>query len=406
MAKLTEYTEALQFVLANTRKIKTIAVDLSDSLGYFLAQNIFANSDLPRFTSSAADGYIVKMDDVKDANEDNPVTLPFKGEIKAGDFSKVKLKRGETYRIFTGAPIPQGAESVVMKEFTNQNGDKVIFKTSTKHGDNVRYKGEEFKKGDKAIATNTFISPAVVGLLATFGIRKVKVFQKPKVAVLVTGNELVQIDKKIKPGQIYDSNFYTLSSALKEMDIDAINLGIVKDDKNDLLKKISIGLESADILLVSGGISVGEYDYVQDIFDELRVKKIFWRIAMKPGKPTYFGVKGKKLVFGLPGNPVASLLVFSRLVKPAIQKVMGKLEHKLIILFARLEHDLKKRSKRLEFVRAKLNTSENGELTVSATKGQDSHMLGGMVEANCLIYFPIEMELLNKGTKVKVELIH
>ncbi|MFH2003381.1 MAG: gephyrin-like molybdotransferase Glp, partial [Bacteroidota bacterium] len=379
---------------------------LMESLGCALAENIFTKTPIPIFDSSAVDGYGVKVSDIRNASKENPVVMKLVGEIKAGDSSKLKLSRGECVRILTGAPVPLSIEAVVMKEFTNQNGDKIIFKTSTKHGDNVRYKGEEFKKGDKAIATNTFISPAVVGLLATFGIRKVKVFQKPKVAVLVTGNELVQIDKKIKPGQIYDSNFYTLSSALKEMDIDAINLGIAKDDKNDLLKKISVGLESADILLVSGGISVGEYDYVQDIFDELRVKKIFWRIAMKPGKPTYFGVKGKKLVFGLPGNPVASLLVFSRLVEPAIQKVMGKLEHKPIILFARLEHDLKKRSKRLEFVRAKLNTTENGELTVSATKGQDSHMLGGMVEANCLIYFPMEMELLNKGTKVKVELIH
>ncbi|MBU1297653.1 MAG: molybdopterin molybdotransferase MoeA [Bacteroidetes bacterium] len=403
---MIQYHEAQKLIEEHTKTLQPVKLPLMESLGCALAENIFTKTPIPIFDSSAVDGYGVKVSDIRNASKENPVVMKLVGEIKAGDSSKLKLSRGECVRILTGAPVPLSIEAVVMKEFTNQNGDKIIFKTSTKHGDNVRYKGEEFKKGDKAIATNTFISPAVVGLLATFGIRKVKVFQKPKVAVLVTGNELVQIDKKIKPGQIYDSNFYTLSSALKEMDIDAINLGIAKDDKNDLLKKISVGLESADILLVSGGISVGEYDYVQDIFDELRVKKIFWRIAMKPGKPTYFGVKGKKLVFGLPGNPVASLLVFSRLVEPAIQKVMGKLEHKPIILFARLEHDLKKRSKRLEFVRAKLNTTENGELTVSATKGQDSHMLGGMVEANCLIYFPMEMELLNKGTKVKVELIH
>jgi molybdopterin molybdotransferase len=402
---LIDYHSALRLVLKYFKHLGTKLVNIENALGSFLAQDIFAVSDLPRFTSSAVDGFGVKIVDLKNANDKNHVALKLVGEIKAGDTSKIKIKQVECLRILTGAPIPVGVEAVVMKEFTKQAGIIISFYTSAYSGENFRYKGEEFKKETIILNQHTQISPAVVGILASLGIKKVRIYKKPRVAILVTGNELVAIGKKLKYGQIFDSNFFTLSSALKQLDIDVINLGIAKDNKAELLNKIKLGLSKSDVLLVSGGISVGEYDYVQEIFDNLKIKKIFWRIAIKPGKPTYFGIKEKKLIFGLPGNPVASLLIINQIIKPAIRKMMGEKKHQPIILYAKLGKELKKRSGRLELVRGLLRANSKSELIVTPSKGQGSHMLGGMIDANCLIHFPMETSILKKNSKVKVELV-
>jgi molybdopterin molybdotransferase len=237
------------------------------------------------------------------------------------------------------------------------------------------------------------------------GYKKINVYEKPRVALLITGNELIPLGNKLKPGQIYDSNYYTLSSSLRNIGIDTINLGIVKDDKKDLLAKVQDGLNKSDVLIVSGGISVGEYDFVQEIFNKLKIRKVFWRIAVKPGKPTYFGIKGKKLVFGLPGNPVASLIIFNQLIIPALKKMMGEKNHTSLLLSARLDTTIKKTSGRLELVRGIMSTDQLGELIVKPSKRQGSHMLSGLVNANCLIYFPSQLSQLSEGSKVKVELL-
>ncbi|MDI6767279.1 MAG: molybdopterin molybdotransferase MoeA [Bacteroidota bacterium] len=402
---LIDYHSALRLVLKHSSHLGAEVANIEDALGSFLAQDVIALADLPRFTSSAVDGYGVKIADLINVDDKNPAALKLVGEIKAGDSSKIKIQRGECLRILTGAPIPSGVDAVVMKEFTKQDEIIISFYTSANLGDNFRNKGEEFRKGKIILEKYTQINPAVVGLLASLGIKKIRIHKKPRVAVLVTGNELVEIGKKLKFGQIYDSNFYSLSSSLKQMDIDIINLGIAKDNKVELLKKVRLGLKISDLLLVSGGISVGEYDYVQEIFDKLKIKKIFWRIAIKPGKPTYFGTIGKKLIFGLPGNPVASLLIFNQIVKPAIRKMMGEIKHQPIILFAKLDEELKKRSGRLELVRGILREDSKSEIIVAPTKRQGSHMLGGMIDANCLIYFPMDKSVLKKGSIVKVVLM-
>lgn len=399
------FEKAIKLVLANTSQMKTENLSLKKSLGCFLAQDLKANTDLPRFTASAADGYVVKINDVKNASEKYPVSLPLRGEIKAGDFVNVSLKQGETYRILTGAPIPKNVDAVVMKEFTEQIEGNIFFKSPTGIGQNIRYQGEEYKKGAKIISRGTFINPIVIGAIASLGKTDVKVYRKPKVAILVTGNELVPLGKKLKQGQIYDSNFYTLDSALRQMCINAINLGIAQDEKNSLYKKIKSGIETVDVLLVSGGISVGEYDFVQEIFNQLKIKKIFWRVAIKPGKPTYFGVKGGKLVFGLPGNPVASFVTFHQFVKPALKIMMGGIEFKSKLLNATIDQDLKKKSRRLEFVRGILDYSDSGDLHVTPISGRGSHMLGSMAAADCLILFPKDLDKIERGNRVQISLI-
>lgn len=399
---MIEFEQAIQLIIQNTPLKKTEQVGIEQSLDCFLAQDVLANTDLPRFTSSAADGYAVKVNDVKNANKKYPVSLPLRGEIKAGDFVNVSHKQGETYRILTGAPIPKNVDAVVMKEFTEQIGEDILFKTSAEIGQNIRYQGEEFKKGSIILPHTTLINPAVVGALASLGIRMIKVYKRPKVALLVTGNELVPLGKKLKHGQIYDSNYHTLSSALRQMDIQAINLGIAKDDKVSLSRKIKSGIAKADVLIVSGGISVGEYDYVQEIFEKFSVKKIFWRVAIKPGKPTYFGVKGRKLVFGLPGNPVASSVTFHQFVKPTLIKMMGGRDDKQPLLTANINSELKKKSRRLEFVRGVLKYSDTGDLHVTPIAERGSHMLGSFAKANCLIHFPKDEEILLKGSYVTI----
>jgi molybdopterin molybdotransferase len=404
--KPIDYNIALRLVLENTRRLKSEVIGIEDALGLFLAQDVFAVSDLPRFTSSAVDGYGVKVSDVLKTNRKNPITLKLIGEIKAGDVPKIRMKQNGTLRILTGAPIPNGVEAVVMKEDTECVGKNILFTSSAKFNENIRCKGEEFKKGAKIISSGSELNPAAVGVLASLGISKIKVYKIPTVSVLVTGNELVPLGKKLTTGQIHDSNYFTLSSSLRQIGIEANNLGIANDDKKDLLTKVQKGLSESDVLIVSGGISVGEFDFVQEIFNQLKIKKIFWRIAIKPGKPTFFGIKGRKLIFGLPGNPVASLLIFNQFVKPALKKMMGEKNNNPLILTATLDSNIKKSPGRLELVRGILSADESGTLTVTPSKLRGSHMLGGMVDANCLIYFPKQLSQLNAGSKVKVELMN
>lgn len=403
--KPIDYNKALRLVLKNTGRLKSEVVSIEDALGLYLAENVFALSDLPRFTSSAVDGYGIKVSDVLTASRKNPIALKLIGEIKAGDYCRKRLKQNETIRILTGAPIPNGVEAVVMKESTECVGKNILFTSTAKYDENIRFKEEEFRKGDKIIPSGFELNPAGVGVLASLGISKIKVYKKPTVSVLVTGNELVPLGKKLTTGQIHDSNYFTLSSSLRQIGLEANNLGIAKDDKRDLLAKVRKGLSESEVLLVSGGISVGEYDYVQEIFNQLKIKKIFWRIAIKPGKPTFFGIKGRKLIFGLPGNPVASLLIFNQLVRPAMKKMMGEKDNNPLVLTATLDAPLKKSPGRLELVRGILSADERGKLTVTPSKLRGSHMLGGMVNANCLIYFMEKLSRLNAGSKVKVELL-
>jgi len=395
------YDEALANVLEKVQPLGTEILPLDALLGHVLAEPVRAPHDMPLFDNSAVDGYGVIYADVAGASSEKPVALRYSGTVQAGDFSENALQKGETVKILTGAPVPPGVEAVVMQEFTHQMNGQLQIPKSIQHGDNIRFRGEEFKQGDVVLAENQTITPPVVGLLASLGLTSAVTYRKPKVAVVVTGNELVPPGQPLAPGQIYESNSYSLIAALKSLGCEPVTVRCVADSLAETTAILGEALAQADVLITSGGVSVGEFDWVKEAAQALDVQTRFWKVAIKPGKPVFFGTKGEKLIFGLPGNPVAVMLTFQLFVKPALLKMQGNASDSSCMLKARLLKDLRKRPERLDFVRGKLGRDDQG-LTALPVSGQGSHMLGGLAQADCLLPFALEASELPAGTWVDV----
>lgn len=403
------YDEALSIILANSNPIGIKSLKLTKATSYVLAKDILAKYNIPFFNNSAVDGFGIRTSDIINSSSESPVKLRLIGTVQAGDLPSIKLLPETTIKILTGAPIPDDVEAVVMKEYTKEIGNYVYFYKGASKWENIRREGEEFRIGSRVLSQGTLITPPVIGLLATLGYNKCSAYLKPKISIIVTGNELVKPGKKLPKGKIYESNSYALVSALNELGIYDLNIVLVKDDKKLIKKQLKKALRSSDVVITVGGISVGDYDFVKDIVSSLQVKTLFTKIAIKPAKPNYFGTFAKKrqikkLVFGLPGNPVSALVSFQQLIKPAILKIMGARSFIPFKTKAILTETLSKKPGRLEFVRGKVE-QKNGDLLVQPTKGQGSHMLGGIANANCLIYFPQEQKSLSKGEKVNVEFL-
>jgi molybdopterin molybdotransferase len=310
----------------------------------------------------------------------------------------------------TGAPIPKGADSVVMVEDTEKvsglgpqaSGKKEyvrIFR-EVKKGENARYAGEDVRKGEAVIRKGDILKSGYIGMLASLGVSKIKVYRKPKAAILATGDELVEINQRLVPGKIRNSNAYSLYSQVIRAGAFPILLGIARDEKEDLRSKIKKGLK-ADMLLVSGGISVGDYDFVKDVLGELGTQMKFWRVAMKPGKPLAFGMMGKISVFGLPGNPVSSMVTFEQFVRPALLKMAGAREIFRFHLPAIFREDFQKKKGLRYFLRVVLE-NKNGTLYASLTGPQGSGILKSMVLANGIMELPEELENLRPGDTAQV----
>ncbi len=405
---MISFDEALKLVLKNTTPIGKQKIKLKDSGGYVLAEDIKAKFNIPLFDNSAVDGFGVKVSDIKDASAELPVELDLIGTIRAGDSGKILITPGTTVKILTGAIIPDSVEAVVMKEFCLEASNKILIKKSAMKWGNIRREGEEFCKGKEVVCMGKQITPPVIGLLASLGYSSFYVYKKPKVSIIVTGSELVKPGKKRLPGKIYESNSYSLIACLKELGIENISLFFAKDKKQIITKQVQKAISTSDVIITVGGVSVGDYDFVKEVLYELGIKTYFTTVAIKPAKPNYFGTcikkNKKKIVFGLPGNPVSSLVSYHQLIKPALLKMMGQINKSSFHVKAQLESDLKKKTNRLEFVRA-VAEQKNGSLIVEPTKGQGSHMLGGIAEANCLIHFPRDKDLIHKGQNVEIELI-
>ncbi len=399
---MIDFHEAQKLIEEQTKPLNAIKLPLMETLGFTLAQNIFAKHPIPIFDSSAVDGFAVNVNELHLSSTKNPVSLKVQGVIQAGDTQKYSLKKNHTFKIFTGALVPRNINAIVMKEDVEEIDGAVSIKRLPNVGENIRPRGEEFKKGELVLSSGTIITPPVVGLLASLGYAFVKVYRKPKVSVIVTGNELKKYYEPIKLGQIRDSNLPSLLAALQSLGIQAEYLMSVKDQKSEIKKAIQKALKKSDLVITSGGVSVGDYDFIRDVCSDLGIKTVFWRVAIKPGKPLFFGTEGKKLIFGVPGNPVAALLSFYLFIKPTLLRMMGRTEKQNLVQTAILKNDLRKKAGRLEFVRGILNKKTDDELVVDATKGQDSNMLGGLAKADCLIHFPKEKEILKRGTKVTI----
>lgn len=409
------YDEALAAVLKHaSRRTSVERIPLEEAVGRVLAEDAMARFDVPLFDQSAVDGFAVRSVEFVNASSDTPVALRVASTVRAGDSIQPRIRAGHAVKIMTGGRVPPDADAIVMKESCEELDAGVTVRAAVSTGNNIRYKGEEFRKGARVLVKGTRITPPVIGLLATFGHAAVRVYQKPRVTLLVTGSELIKPGDRLRPGKIYDSNSYALSAACTELGIECRRIRL-KDEASALRKAVSVALQSSDIVLTAGGVSVGEYDLLKDIFADLGVKEIFWGVAIKPGKPCYFGTWKKSchsakqkrpvLVFGLPGNPVAALLCFHQLVEPAIHQLMGQIPAVRITLPARIQGQHSKRGNRLEWLRGSV-TRVNGSLSVVPVEGQGSHMLGGLAQANCLIAFPRDRQILDEGESVDVEVLN
>jgi len=400
---LISVEEALNTILPHIKVLGTERVTIQNSLGAILSEDICAPFNVPPLDNSAMDGYAVKASDIEGASKQNPAKLKISGELPAGYISKDLLKKGEALRIMTGAPVPEGADTVVMQEDTRaENGAVEIF-SNISAGTNIRKAGEDIAEGQLLFEKGTRIRPAHIGTLASIKKALVSVYQRPRVAILSTGDELVDLDGDLTGGKIVSSNTYSLFTLVAENGGIPVNLGIGRDTKEALKEKFLEGLNS-DIILSSGGVSVGDYDFVKDVLQELGLDMKFWKVSMRPGQPLAFGMINEKPAFGLPGNPVSVMVSFEQFVRPAIRKMMGykKLFRPLITGTAIEEVKIRKGKK--HFIRCVIKI-EDGQYTVSTTGAQGSGMLTSMAAANGLMVIPEDRDCINPGDTVKVQVL-
>lgn len=396
--------EALNAILEKVSVLEAEEVHILEAPGKALAQDIYSPNEIPPFTNSAMDGYAVIAGDTYGASKEKPVVLEIIEDLPAGAVPSKKITGGKTAKIMTGAVLPEGADSVVMVEETESADGRVKIFSSVAKDENIRLAGEDVKKDSLVLKKGTYIKPAVVGMLASLGFSKVKAVRKPKVAVIATGDELIEPGERLTPGKIRNSNSYSISAQVLQLGAEPLNLGIARDNPEYIEKKIREGLLKSDILITSAGVSVGEYDFVKDVMKKIGVEPVFWRIAMRPGKPLSFGIYEKKPVFGLPGNPTSSMISFDQFVRPAILKMAGFSDFKRRYVMAVLKEDIKKRKDLRHFIRVILS-EEKGEWTAATTGPQGSGILTSMVLANGLLILPEELEIARAGTKLPVQLI-
>ncbi|MFN3821278.1 MAG: gephyrin-like molybdotransferase Glp [bacterium] len=400
------FNKALETILDNASPIDVETIPVNRAIGRYLALEINAPFPLPLFDNSAVDGYGIRCQGFTRASISQPIPIKVVGDIPAGSFLNVTLGEREAVKIFTGAPIPDDVEAVVMREEV-ENSDPPAIKRPISPGENIRRKGEEFKEGDRILPVSSPINPASVGLISSLGIKSVSVFKKPRIALIVTGNEIVRGRKKLRIGEIYDANAPALISALKFLNLQPQVVEYILDDIQQTIAALKKALTIADVVIVSGGVSAGDWDLVGVALERVGVHKLFHKVAMKPGKPNWFGItdeKPPKLVFGLPGNPVSALISYHQLVKPALLKIMGSSQPRPLLFTAFIQSEVTKKDRRREFLRAKLSY-QNGYWSVTPFKHQSSHMLGGMTLADSLIHFPEHLEHLSPGDKVQVQFL-
>jgi molybdopterin molybdotransferase len=395
--------EALDRILSHIRPLGFEKVSLLDSLGRAIAEDIYAKRNIPPLDNSAMDGYAVRWEDVRNASQDHPIRLEVIEDLPAGFISTRTLEKGKTIRIMTGAPVPKGADTIIpVEESKKEDGFTLIFKAAVL-GENIRKSGEDVKQGDRVIFKGDTIRPAEVGMLASVGRSFVNVFQRPLVAILCTGDELVDVDGDVDEVKIVSSNSYTLGAQVKECGAIHLQLGIAKDRKEEIAEKLRQGIR-ADVLISSAGVSVGDYDFVKDVLKDLGMEMVFWKVAMRPGQPLAFGTIGGKPVFGLPGNPVSSMISFEQFVRPSLLKMMGHRQLFRPVIEAILKEEIRKMTGRRYFIRGTVSFEKN-QYFVTTTGVQGSGILRSMVRANGLIVIPEDQEMVRAGEKVTVQLL-
>ncbi len=396
--------EAQDAILPHIPRLGRERVHIMAALGRVLAEDVVASRPIPPWANSAMDGYAVRAADLVAVSGENPATLRVVAELQAGFESSRAVGTGEVIRIMTGAPIPEGADAVVMVELTEPGGEgEVRILESVPKGEAIRPAGEDVMAGERVFEAGSRLGPAAIAMLASIGRAQVLVNQRPRVAILATGEELIDLDQEPGVGQIYNSNSYALAAQVREAGGEPVILGIARDNAEDLELRLREGL-SADVILTSGGVSVGDFDLVKNTLGDLGNEMHFWRVRMKPGKPMAFGTLSGKPIFGLPGNPVSTMVSFELFVRPALLKMQGHAGLHRPKVEARLLHSLKKSPERRHYVRA-VTSFEGGEWTARAIEAQGSNIIHSMLRANSLILFPEYETDLPAESRVQVILL-
>ena len=395
--------EAIEQILQTIKPLGLERINLLDALGRVLGEDVTAGRNIPPKDNSAMDGYALRFQDTLGASLNNPAVLEVIEDIPAGAIPQKSIAAGQSARIMTGAPLPEGANAVMKMEETEKDGQKVKIKAEAQDGQDIRRSGEDVREGELVVPKGSIVRPAAIGMLASLGRSFISVYQRPLIAVLATGNELVDIDESPSPWKIVNSNSYSIASQALDCGALVMQMGIAKDNREDLIAKFQAAMR-ADIIISSGGVSVGDYDLVKDIMQEVGSKMQFWQVAMRPGKPLAFGRTGNVPMFGLPGNPVSSMISFEQFIRPAILKMMGHQNIFRKTVVAVLQDDIEKRKGLTYFTRALVKVGTGG-YTATTTGEQGSGILKSMVRANGLIVVPADLEKVGAGTEVRVQLL-
>jgi molybdopterin molybdotransferase len=391
--------EALDNVLAAVRPLGAEEVTLLQAIGRAAADRIVSPEQVPSFANSAMDGFAVSGAELEAGRREFRVTV----DIPAGRFVSEPVGPGDAARIMTGAPLPPGVDTVVQVEHTSMLGDRVMVDKVPASGQNVRRAGEDVTAGDVLFERGSRLGAAEIGLLAAVGLERVRVTRRPRVAILATGSELVPAGLPLQPGQIRNSNSFTAYGQVVEAGADPILLGIARDDIDETRRLMTVALEN-DVVITSGGVSVGDYDFVKQVQEELGVERRFWGVATKPGKPLAFGVRGDTLVFGVPGNPVAAMVSFEMYVRPALLALQSRPDVYRPWFVARAAEPVRRTRNRTEARRCRL-THSGGTVQFTVTGPQGSGILSSMAGADGLFFVPPEYPGGDAGTELLVMLL-
>ena len=383
--------------------VETEQVELSQATGRILAGNTVSPINVPSYTNSAMDGYAISATSIPALGE---AQLNIIGTAWAGRIFDGSVSKGEAVRVFTGALMPDGADTVVIQEHVLTEGDCLTIDSKVVPYRNVRQAGEDVEQNSTVLTNGTQLRAAEIGVLASLGIATVTVYRKLRVAYFTTGDELRSLDthagQTLPPGMLFDSNRYTLQSMLQNLNVTVLDLGIVKDDAEETRKVMQRAADSADLVVTSGGISAGDADFVTQVFHELGTVN-FWKLAMRPGRPLAFGKIGNAFFFGLPGNPVAVMVTFLQFVQPAIRQLSGQASTLPYTVLAECQSTLRKSLGRVEFQRGILSNDADGKLIVNSTGKQGAGRISSMSAANCLIVIDAEVAGVKPGDSVQVQ---
>lgn len=404
MKKNITLEEASGLLLEHCLPVGSEYVSLHESLGRVLSEDIQAQENLPPFARSPYDGYAFRSEDTITASKNQPVTLEVIEEVRAGYAPQKEVVSGKAVKILTGAPIPKGADAVTKYEETESSEDHVAVFSSFKAGENVVPAGEDIAKGEMIASRGTMITPPHIGLMASLGITEVPVYKLPKIAIISTGDELLDINEPLRPGKIRNSNSHTLAAYCRELGAEPFILDTVRDKTEEVAGMIECGLKQADMVITTGGVSVGDYDVLGEAVECLGAETLYWKIEIKPGSPNLTAVKDGKVILGLSGNPAAALVIFHLLGIKFIKKMAGWADYELQKTEVILKNDFRKKSPRRRFLRGRL-IIENSTAYMETTGEQGNGVLSSLIGCDVLAEIPEGSGPQKAGTKLTAYLL-